>query len=386
MKAVILAAGEGRRLKPLTDVRPKPMLPVANRPLLDHVVTAVAEAGVTEVVIVVGYKRERIQNYFGDGDDWGVSIEYAVQETQLGTGHAVLQAEPHVDGSFVALNGDRVIEPSLVRSLVDAHDEDVATLAVTRSNQPSDYGVVELDGDEVTQIVEKPPEYDTPTELINAGVYAFGPEIFDEIRRTDTSGELAITDALDRLASDHRLDAVRYRGLWLDVSHFWDLLTVNSQVLDRTSADRLDRGRVDDTAVVGNSVSVGADARVRPHATVLRGTALGDNVEIGPSAVVSNSVVLSDARIGAGAVLHDCIVGENAVVGPNTTVEGGEAALVIEGTYHEDVKFGGLVGDNARVGGNVTVAPGSVLGNQSSVGGGSAISGRIPSGTEVRRG
>jgi glucose-1-phosphate thymidylyltransferase len=362
------------------------MLPVANRPLLDHVVTAVAEAGVTEVVIVVGYKRERIQNYFGDGDDWGVSIEYALQETQLGTGHAVLQAEPYVDGSFVALNGDRVIEPSLVRSLVDAHDEDVATLAVTRSNQPSDYGVVELDGDEVTRIVEKPPRHATPTELINAGVYAFGPDIFDEIRETDSSGELAITDALDRLASEHRLEAVRYRGLWLDVSHFWDLLTVNSRVLDRMVDERLDQGRVDETAVVGESVSLGADARIRPHATVLRGTAIGDNVEIGPSAVVSNSVVLSDARIGAGAVLHDCIVGENATVGPNTTVEGGESDVVIEGTYHEDVKFGGLVGDNAKVGGNVTVAPGSVLGNQSRVGGGTALSGRIPSNTEVRRG
>ena len=95
--AVVLAAGEGRRLEPLTNRRPKPMVPVANRPLLEHVVEAVAAAGINRIALVVGYRQERIRNHFGDGDDWGVTIEYVEQSTQLGTGHAVLQAEPVVD-------------------------------------------------------------------------------------------------------------------------------------------------------------------------------------------------------------------------------------------------------------------------------------------------
>ena len=107
MKAVILAAGEGRRLDPLTNRRPKPMVPVRNQPLLEYVIEAVSAAGIDEIVLVVGYKRDRIQQHFGDGDDWGVTIEYVVQEKQLGTGHAVLQAEAVIDGDFLVLNGDR---------------------------------------------------------------------------------------------------------------------------------------------------------------------------------------------------------------------------------------------------------------------------------------
>ena len=110
--AVILAAGEGRRLEPLTNRRPKPMMPVANRPLLEHVIDSVVAAGIDRIVLVVGYKQERIRNHFRDGNDWGVTIEYVEQSTQLGTGHAVLQAEPVVDGPFVVLNGDRIVDPA----------------------------------------------------------------------------------------------------------------------------------------------------------------------------------------------------------------------------------------------------------------------------------
>ncbi|MFC6988742.1 sugar phosphate nucleotidyltransferase [Haloplanus sp. GCM10025708] len=120
MKAIIMAAGEGRRLEPLTNRRPKPMIPVGNQPVLEYVVEAVADAGIDDIVLVVGYKRDRIQTYFGDGNDWGVDVSYAVQEKQLGTGHAVLQAEPHVDGAFVVLNGDRIIEPGVVEQVIDA--------------------------------------------------------------------------------------------------------------------------------------------------------------------------------------------------------------------------------------------------------------------------
>ena len=141
MYAVILAAGEGMRLRPLTRTRPKPMIPIANRPLLEHVVEAVADAGLEKLVLVVGYKRERIQSHFGDGDDWGVEITYAVQEKQLGTGHAVEQAEPHVDGEFVVLNGDRIIDSALVSRVAD-ESTPAPAVAVRRSETPSSYGVV----------------------------------------------------------------------------------------------------------------------------------------------------------------------------------------------------------------------------------------------------
>ena len=200
VSAVILAAGEGRRLEPLTNRRPKPMVPVANRPLLEHVLEAVVAAGIDHVVFVVGYRQERIRNHFGDGDEWGIDVEYVEQSTQLGTGHAVLQAEPAVDGPFVVVNGDRIVDPSIVTTVCDrAASGETPTVAVTRVDNPQAYGVVTLEGDRVVAIDEKP---DVPVETgrINAGVYGFSPAIFEAIRETNTTGELAITATLNDLA------------------------------------------------------------------------------------------------------------------------------------------------------------------------------------------
>jgi glucose-1-phosphate thymidylyltransferase len=384
MKAVVLAAGEGNRLRPLTGSRPKPMVPVANRPLLTHVVEAVVETGIDEVVLVVGYGRERIQSYFGDGDDWGVDIEYAIQEKQLGTGHALLQAESHVDGPFVALNGDRIIDPSAVTTLRDRDDAPV--VSVCRSETPADYGVVELDGDRLVSLVEKPPAHRVTTDLINAGVYRFDPTIFEEIRRTEPAGELALTAALRRLAETGTVRAVRYDGQWLDVSHLWDLPAVNARMLDRAVPDPAPRASVADAAVVAGPVALGADARVRPNATVLSGCSLGENVEVAPGAVLDNTVLFPDATVGPGTVLRDCVVGENATVGPNVTVEGGHADVVVEGDLHADVRLGGVVGDRAAVGGAVTLDPGTVLGTGVEVASGATVGGRVPDGAFVRRG
>jgi glucose-1-phosphate thymidylyltransferase len=386
MKAVILAAGEGRRLEPLTDTRPKPMLPVANRPLLEHVVESVLEAGIEEIVLVVGYKRKRIQSHFGDGDDWGIDIEYAIQKKQLGTGHAVLQAEDLIADTFVVLNGDRVIDPSIVERAIEAPDDGETLLAITRVEDPSGLGVVETEGERATGITEKPPRHAITSEVVNAGVYRFEPDVFDAIRSTETAGELAITATLNRLAADKEVWTLRYRGTWLDVSHLWDLLSVNASLLNGAPIETPRTARIGKNAAVADGVAVGADARIGPSTTVLSGTAIGANVRIGANAVLDNTVVLPDATVGAGAVLRDCIVGENARIGPNTTVEGGPADVVVDGGVHQGVTLGGVVGDNARVGGAVSVHPGAVIGNETTVEGGAAVDGRIRSGTEVRRG
>lgn len=391
MNAVVLAAGEGTRLRPLTRTRPKPMLPIGNQPLLEHVLEAASEAGVEEFVFVVGYKRERIQNYFGDGDGWGVDIEYVVQETQLGTGHALLQAESAVDGDFLALNGDRIVEPSAISAVIDARQESHdPVIAVTRHGRPESYGVVELDGRTVRSIREKPPIHAVTTDYINAGVYGLGETTFEDLRAAETEGELAITTVLDDAYSSLR--AIPFDGRWLDVSHHWDILSVNSRVLDRrgsTGGDPANRSSpvtTDERATVNRQTAIGADVRIRSGSAVLPGTALGDNVEIGANAVVGNSLVFSDATIGDGAVVRDCVVGENATIGPNTTVEGGEADAVVGNEVHKGVRFGGVVGDNAAVGGGVTLAPGTVLGNHATIESGCHASGRIENGAIVRRG
>lgn len=382
MKAVILAAGEGNRLRPLTERRPKPMLPVGNRPVLEHVLEAVADAGIREIVFVVGYERDRIQTHFGDGDEWDVNIEYAVQDTQLGTGHAVLQAEDFVSDPFVVLNGDRVIDDSLVSSVVDRlRGDESPVMSVTRVDNARNYGVVELDNDHVHTIYEKPGINETRSEVINAGVYGLEPSIFEAIRETETSqsGELELTNTLDVMAQNGGIAAVRYSDYWLDISYLWDLLSVNAAVVSQMT-DRTTGGKIPNAAVAADS------ANVAESATVQSRVALGENVSIGPNAVVSNAVVLPDATIEAGAVINDCIVGENATIGPNSTVIGGDARVVVEDEVYRDVRLGGVVGDNALLGGAVVLNPGTVVGNHTRVASGISVSDRIPSGTEVRRG
>jgi len=382
MKAVILAAGEGNRLRPLTERRPKPMLPVGNRPVLEHVLEAVADAGITEVVFVVGYERDRIQTHFGDGDEWGVDIEYAVQDTQLGTGHAVLQAEDYVSDSFVVLNGDRVINDSLVASVVDRlRGGESPVVSVTRVDNARNYGVVELDDDQVHAIHEKPRGDQSRSDIINAGVYGFDPSIFEFIRDTKTSpsGELEVTATLDAMTRNGGVAAIRYSDYWLDISYLWDLLSVNAAVVSRMT-DRTTDDEIPDAAVAAGSTRVAERATVQPR------VALGENVSVGPKAVVSNAVVLSDATIEAGAVVRDCIVGENATIGPNSTVVGGDARVVVEDEVHRDVRLGGVVGDNAVLGGGVVLDPGTVVGNHAKVASGVAVDDRVPSGAEVRRG
>jgi len=382
VSAVVLAAGEGRRLDPLTNRRPKPMVPVANRPLLEYVIEAIAAAGIERIVLVVGYRQERIRNHFGDGDDWGVEIEYVVQEKQLGTGHAVLQAEDAVDGDFLVLNGDRIVDASLIEDVRDElGDGDGPVISVTRSRRSSAYGVVELEGNTLERIIEKPI---TPvaSELINAGVYGFDEGIFERVRETPTdAGELAITTTLNDLTDDRSVRVVRYQGTWLDVSFLWDILTVNAAVVG-------DCGRegVPETAAVADDVAIGDDVQIGANATIRGSTSIGANATIEPNAVLSNAVVLPDAVVESGAVVRDAVVAENARVGANATIVGGAATLVVDGEVYEDVDFGGVVGDNATLGGGVTVEPGTVVGDGTTVAHGVSLGGRIESDAIVRRG
>jgi glucose-1-phosphate thymidylyltransferase len=359
------------------------MVPVANRPLLEYVVEAVVDAGIDRLVLVVGYNRKRIQSHFGDGNDWDVDITYAVQEKQLGTGHAVEQAEPHVDGEFVVLNGDRLIDSSLVSAVAAAS---APAVAIRRSDNPTAYGVVDVDGDRLVGVDEKPAAGLARSDLINAGVYKFTPELFAVLDRIETVGEKPLTAALQRLATETDVRAVRYGGRWLDVSVPWDLLSVNAGILDDTGGSVDDAAVVHDAATVVGPVDVAADTHVHPNATVLAGTSLGDNAEVGANAVVSNSVVLPDATIDAGAVVHDAVVGSNTTVGANTTVASGTATVTLAGELYESVRFGAVVGDNVAIGGGVSLAPGTIVGNGARVHDGVTLDGHLADGATVRRG
>lgn len=391
MKAVVLAAGKGHRLWPLTNRRPKPMIPVANRPILEHVVTTLDAAGVSEVILVVGANRERIQSHFGNGEEFDLKITYTVQAEQLGTGHALLQAADMIGDRFLALNGDRIIDPEIINAVQERYESTGdPTMAVTRVDTPSDYGVVDVANGTVQAIEEQPIPELAAFDLINAGVYAFNPDVFAAIRQTNTYGEQALTDALETMIDTQRVQAVPYDGLWADVSVPWDLLTVADTLLARETADTSSEPATAatrcETAIANGPVQYGSGVEIESYTTLRHSVALGDNVRLYPNVTITNSILLSDVTIKSGTVITDSIIGANTTVGPNTTLEAGPANVVLDGTVYNDVTFGSLLGDNVEVGANVTIRSGTIVGSGATIDSGTHVSEQIDDHSHVTRG
>ena len=183
MKAVILAAGEGTRMRPLTRRCPKVMLPIGNKPLLQHVIERVKDAGVDHFILVIGYQGDTIIEHFGEGERFGVKIDYVIQQERLGTAHAIGTARSLIDERFLVLNGDVMVTTAQVRTLLER--DEVAVMAALEVDDPSQFGVLEVDGGLVVKLHEKPDK--PPTNLANAGIYVFEPEVFGGIDKTPLS-------------------------------------------------------------------------------------------------------------------------------------------------------------------------------------------------------
>lgn len=393
--AVVLAGGEGRRLRPLTANRPKPMLRAGDRPILAHVFDGHIEAGIEELHVVIGYRGERVQNHFGSTHG-GVDLEYHHQETQLGSGHALLQAATAVDEPFIVANGDQLTEPALVGDVAAAHEasDATATLGVVKTSEAARYGAVTLDGDEVVELVERPG--DDGYHLLNAGVYAFEPAFFDVLEETPRqAGAVNLPAAVERVVDDDGADVrgVRTEGFWTDATYPWDLLAASRNVLSRGWLEGPEPGperwvaesaRVHEASVLRAPVVVGPDTIVGPGAVVGPYTSLGRNVTVEANAAVRNSVVDDDARIGPNATLADAVLGQGVRCGAGAVVAGGPADVRIGTTVHEAKGLGGVLADRARLGAGAVVSPGVLVGGDATIGEGGRVKTNVDASANVR--
>jgi len=392
--AVVLAAGEGTRLRPLTRNRPKPMLPAATRPILEHVLDALVDAGMERLVLVVGYRRTRVQEHFGP-DYREVPIEYVHQHKQLGSGHALLQARNAVSGPTLVVNGDHLVEARAVRAVADAFaaDDRAATVAVIERDDASRYGAVTLEGGDITGIVEKPDtdEY----RLINAGIYAFDEAVFGQIEATPRdAGELALTDTIARLVETGQVGAVRVGGLWVDATYPWDLLAVTSAVLERGRVSEPERAdgirvaaeaNVHEDAILRPPVAIAADAAIGPGSVVGPRVAIGRNATVGANVTIEHSLLDGDTRVGHGATLVDTVCGEGVTVGVDVSVPGGPADVRVDRQVFRDRQLGAVLADRVEVGGAATLVPGTLVGPGATVETGVTADGRVPENGRVVR-
>ena len=380
-EAVVLAAGEGRRLRPLTAYQPKPMLPVANRPIIEYVVDSLVEAGLEHVVVVVGYRAQRIQSHLTKRYP-DVDLTFVTQRTQLGSGHALQQAADHVGAAFVVVNGDNVVHADTVRAVVEQYEatDSTATVAVTHSETPEEYGTVTIDRGRIADIDKHPSNREG--SLVNAGVYTFDRSVFDALAHTEThGGELHLPYVVPELVAP--VTSVYVEG-WMDPSTPWRLLSVTERVLaNRAESSIDDDAQVHDSAVVEPGVAVGADCVVGPNVVLGRGTCLQANVRVGANSVLERTIVSTDARLGCGTVLRDSIVGADARVGDATASPGGRTDVVVDGRFYDDVVVGCVIGDRARIGANATLVAGSQVGAEATVGDGVVLNRAVSGGTEV---
>jgi mannose-1-phosphate guanylyltransferase len=334
MRAVVLVGGRGTRLRPLTFTRPKQMLPVVNRPMVEHVVGHLAAHGVDDVVLSLGYRPDAFVEAYPDGRCAGVSLHYAVEPQALDTAGAIRFAalDAGIDGRFLVLNGDVLTDLDIGR-LVAFHDERgaEATITLHRVADPSRYGVVPTDEvGRVHAFIEKPPAGEAPTDLINAGTYVLERSVVDRI--PDGRPVSVERETFPAMCDEGTLYALDGDTYWID--------TGTPQEYIRAQLDLLDGGR--GAAVDG----IHPEAKVDVEAVATR-SAVAAGAVIDAGARVSCSVLLPGARVGAGAVIESSVLGEGAEVAPGARVTDysviGDRAVV-----ERDARL-----DGARVSGEV---------------------------------
>ena len=398
-RAVILAAGEGKRMRPLTQTRPKVMLPLANKPILEHLLIEMSQAGINEFVFIVGFHDEKIRDYFGAGAQWNVKIQYSNQFKQTGTADALRKAAGLLNENFLMANGDVIIGREDIRRLIQ---KECSTMSLIELEDVSGLGVVEVKGDQVVRLHEK--VLNPPSHLANAGLYFFTPEIFGAIEKTNQSqrGEYEITDSIQILIDSGFPVSYQVLSKWLDLSYPWDLLKVNEKLLAVLKGQS--SGEIEDGAVIKGEVSIGQGTTVRsgayivgpviigqncdigPNCFIRPSTTIGDNCHIGASVEVKNSIIMSGAKIPHLNYIGDSVIGENCNLGAGTKIANlrlDKQNIIISGIDTGRRKLGAILGDNIQTGINASINTGTLIGNNTFIGPGALVKGIIESNTRV---
>jgi len=383
MQAVILAAGEGVRVRPLTRSRPKAMIPVANRPIIEYVIEALVRNGIRDIVVVVGYRKEQVIRFLNSLE---LPVQVVIQEKQLGTAHALRCAESKITGDFLVLPGDNFIDPQSIARIKDVPN----AMLVKEHPSPSNFGVVFLNNGFVTEIIEKPEH--SASFMVSTGIYSLKKSFFSHIHGND------ITDAIqEMIRAGETIHAITADD-WQDAIFAWDLLKMNRRLLKNLPMSR--EGAISRQTVIQGPVSIGKgtiigpntvitgpvvignDCTIGPNCTILPDTSIGSRVKLEPFTLVGDAIIMDDSIIGSHSRLSDAVVGERCTLADHTSMSTVSGLLDIEGRIVRS-EFGAVLGDNISSG-PFTVFRNCIIGNNAKVEGQETISSRtIPDGSTV---
>ncbi|MHB1295249.1 MAG: sugar phosphate nucleotidyltransferase [Anaerolineae bacterium] len=381
MKAVVMAGGSGSRLRPLTINRPKPMVPMVNKPVIGHILELLKRHNITDVVITLQYMAEDIQDYFGDGQSMGMHIQYSIEETPLGTAGSVKQAQALLGEPFVVISGDAVTDIDLTEVIAyHRAKQAVATITLHRVPDPLEYGVIIIDeSGRVQQFLEKPSWGEVISDTVNTGIYVLEPQVLDEFEAGmayDFSKDLFPT-MLQRGDPMYGFVAGRY---WCDVGNIAEYMKASNDVLE---------GRVDVGSLgrqIGPGIWCEEGVEIAPDAQLYGPIYLGREVKIkggviihGPTVVRDYTVVDTHAHLDRSVVWRNCYIGEGvelrgAIVGRHCSLK--RKSVVFEG---------GIIGDSTVIGEGAVIHPGVKIWPQKEVEAGATVKTSIIWGAQGRR-
>ena len=407
MKAVILAAGESSRFKPLSDNRHKGLTEVLGRPIIEHTVEELREAGVDEVVVVQGPER-RLENQV-EAD------EFVVQEEPKGMGHALQQAEHLLDDKFLVLTPYRANAAQFFKPMMEkAEEEDSGLVFVsTPTEEPEKYGILEFDDEgRAVDMVEKPEPGEAPSDWKVVGMYLLSEAFFDYLDEVET-WEYQYEDALAEMMDDEPASVLRIEEETNSIKYPWDLFSVVEELMEKRDANISSEADIADSAEIQGDVIVEDGARIYENATVKGPVYIGENALVGNNALVRDHVALErGSSVGAnsevknsvfqpGSSLHseyfgDSIVGRNTSIGAGTITgnrklrrNGERPQIKSELIAKEEEKatgrsfMGTIIGDNVDIGINVSIMPGVQIGSNAKIGPGTVVHENVKHGETV---
>ncbi len=376
MKAVIMAAGKSTRTNPLTKTRPKALLPIANKPILQHNLENL-DGLVDEVILVVGYRKEMIEERFGKNFG-GIKLTYVEQKDQMGTAHAVLPAEGHVKGRFVVMNGDDIYHKDNIKDVIDSD----YSLLVQKVKDPTRFGVWVTEDNKIRGFAEKPKKF--VSDVANCGLYVVDERIFPEIKKLKKSerGEYELNEAINSFAKTQDINCVVANKRWLSIGYPWSLLDVSEKVLECMENPRIE-GEVEPNATIkGNvwigkgtvvkngsyiegPVMIGENCSIGPNCYIRPSTTIGNNCKVGNAVEIKNCIVMDNTRIGHLSYFGDSVLGCGINVGAgciaaNLRHDKCNVKTHVNGNLTDSGrrKLGTTIGDNASLGINTSIYPG----------------------------
>lgn len=411
LKAIILSAGEGSRMRPLTLTKPKTMLPVAGKPIIQYNIESLRDNGITDILLIVRYKEEIVRNYFGDGSDFGVNISYKTQKDFLGTANAISYGEDFIDDSIIVLNGDIILDDEIIHEIIKKYNylSPDTLMLLTEVEDPSAFGVVEIENGNIKNIVEKPKREEAPSNLVNAGIYIFNKDIFDKIRETEISerGEYEITDSVSLQIEDNKT-VIGHKNSkdWIDVGRPWELIEVNEELIGKLKTEIkgtveagavihgevfLDEGSVIKAGVyIEGNVYIGKNCDIGPNSYIRGNTYFGDNVHVGNAVEIKNSIIMENTNVSHLSYVGDSVIGSNCNIAAGTNIANlrFDNATIKTKIKNQKIdsgrrKLGAIIGDSVKTGINSSFSPGVKVGHNSTIGSGVLLYEDLPSDTRV---